>query len=449
MFKGLNTILALTLLCILNNSYGQTPKVVDKVVAVIGKQTILLSDIENQVLQLRAQGYYTSGDIRCEVLEEMLYNKLLVNQAILDSVEVGEAEINSELERRLNYFINQIGSEEKLEEYYKKTIPEIKEEFREVIKEQMLAQRMQGKVTADLKVTPQEVRSFYKSLPEDSLPVVNTKFEIGQIMIKPKVQEAEILRITDQLRSFKDRVAKGESFSTLAVLYSEDPGSARKGGELGFVSRNDLVPEFSAVAFNLKVGEVSKVVKTDYGYHIIQLIEVKGERINCRHILLKPRIAPEEKVKARQKLDSVRTLINNKTLGFKEACWQYSDDEDTRMNGGVMLNPYTGNSWFEASELEPKIAYAIRDLETGQVSAPFEADDANGRSVFKIVMLREKTEPHPANLNDDYQLIQDKALEKKQNDFMQEWVTQIVKKTYIRIDDDYKKCSFDNKAWNF
>ncbi len=444
--KILSIILLLNILIV--DAKAQDKVIIDQVVAIVGSQIILQSDIENQVLQLRAQGYYSSGNIKCEVFEEMLNAKLLVNQAILDSVEVSDGEINSEMERRMNYFINQIGSEEKLEEYYKKSIPEIKEEFRGVIKEQLLSQRMQQQVTSDLKVTPQDVKSFFKSIPADSLPIINTEFEIEQIIVNPEIKEVEILRIKDKLREFKERILNGENFATLAVLYSEDPGSAAKGGELGFVGRGDLVPEFSAVAFNLEPGEVSKIVKTDYGYHIIQLIEQKGERINCRHILLKPRISPDEKMLAKKRLDTIRTAILKKEITFKQACWKYSEDEDTRLNGGVMVNPMTGNSRWEASQLEPKIAYAIKDLEVGGISKPFESEDLNKKVVYKIVLLKEKTEPHPANLKDDYQRIQDIALEKKKTEFMKTWVNKKVKTTYIRIEEDFKKCKFDNPVWN-
>jgi len=451
MFKKISFVLILTNLITVQFILAQDSvppgKTIDQIVAIVGKQVILQSDIENQVLQLRAQGYYSSGDLKCETLEQVLYSKLLVNQAILDSVEVNDSEINSEMERRLNYFINQIGSEEKLEEYYKKSIPEIKEEFREVIREQMLAQRMQQKTTADIKVTPQEVKAFFNNIPKDSLPIINTEFELEQISLHPKVEETEILRIKDQLREFKERVNNGESFATLAVLYSEDPGTAAKGGELGFVGRGDLVPEFSAAAFNLKEGEVSKIVKTDYGYHIIQLIEKKGERINCRHILLKPKISPAEKLKARQQLDSVVTAIRKNEMTFKQACWKYSEDENTRLNGGVMVNPTTGNTKFEAAQLEPKVAMAIQNLKVGDITEPFEAEDDKGQTVYKIVLLKAKSEPHSANLKDDYQRIQDLTLEKKNNEFMEEWVNKKLKSTFVHIDDSYKNCNFQNSAW--
>lgn len=441
-------IIILFVTSVFNVVNAQEKVVVDQVIAIVGRQVVLQSDIETQVLQMRTQGYYSSGDVKCEVLEDMLYSKLLVNQAVLDSVDVSELEIMAETDRRLNYFVNQIGSEEKLEEYYKKSIADIKEDFRDVIKEQLLSQRMQQQASMGLKVTPQEVRSFYTNIPTDSLPIINTEFKIEQILVKPEIKEVEILRIKDKLREFKGRINTGDNFATLAVLYSEDPGSAPKGGELGFVGRGDLVPEFSAVAFNLDPGEVSKVVKTTYGYHIIQLIEVKGERINCRHILLKPRIAPEEKMNARQKLDTVRLAIINKELTFKNACWKHSEDEDTRLNGGVLVNPNTGNSHWDASQLEPRIAYAIKGLKVGEISEPFESEDANGKVVYKIVLLKEKTDPHPANLTDDYQRIQDLTLADKKTEFMDEWVAEKMKNTYLRIDEDFKRCTFDNPVWN-
>ncbi len=421
--------------------------VIDKVVAIIGRQIVMHSDIETQKMQIKAQNYAVPEDIDCQILEQGMYQKLLVNQAIVDTVEVSEAQVNAETDRRINYYVSQIGSEEKLEEYYKKPMDEIREDLLDIVKEQLTAQNMEDEVTRNVTVTPQEVRDCFKSLPKDSLPMINTEFEIEQLLVSPKIEETEILRIKDRLREFKDRVAKGESFATLAVLYSEDPGSAMKGGELGFMSRNDLVAEFSAVAFNLVPNEVSKVVKTEYGYHIIQLIEKRGERMNCRHILLKPQISANEKKNAMLRLDTIRQKIVNKEITFKEACWMFSDDEDTRLNGGVMLNPYTGTSLFEAEQLDPKVATAIRNLEVGEISKPFEAEDDQGNTVCKIVLLRSKTSPHKANLAQDYQRIQNLAIEKKKGDVLEDWLAKTIESTYIKIDDDFKKCKFHNKEW--
>lgn len=421
--------------------------IIDKVVAIVGRQIVMLSDIETQKMQIKAQNYNVPDNIECQILEQGLYQKLLVNQAIMDTVEVSDAQVNAETDRRINYYVTQIGGEEKLEEYYKKPISEIREDLLDIVKEQLTAQNMEDEVTRNVTVTPQEVRDCFKALPKDSLPTINTEFEIEQLSVSPKIEEAEILRIKDRLRDFKTRVANGESFATLAVLYSEDPASAMKGGELGFMSRDDLVPEFSAVAFNLVPNEVSKVVKTDFGYHIIQLIERRGERMNCRHILLKPQVSAKEKKNALMRLDTIRQKIVNKEITFKEACWRFSDDEDTRLNGGVMLNPYTGTSLFEAEQLDPKVATAIRNLEVGEISKPFETEDEQGNTLCKIILLRSKTKPHKVNLSQDYQRIQNIAIERKKGDLLEEWLTNTIENTYIKIDDDFKKCKFHNKEW--
>lgn len=423
--------------------------ILDKIMAVIGRQAVMYSDIENQFAQMKQQGYYVTNDARCEILEQAMYTKLLVHKAWVDTVEVSDAEVNNELEYRINYYANQIGSIEKLEEYYGKSISEIREEYSETIREQKTAERMQQTIGADVAVTPQDVRNYYKSIPHDSLPIINTEFELEQLAIFPKVQESEVLRIKDRLREFKTRVANGESFATLAVLYSEDRGSAMRGGELGFMSRGDLVAEFSAAAFNLEPNEVSKVIKTEYGYHIIQMIEKKGERMNCRHILLKPQISATERQNTMHLLDSIKNLIDTKEVTFKEACWKFSDDEDTRLNGGVMVNNATGTSRFEAEQLDPKVATAIRNLEVGQTSKPFETEDEQGRTVCKIVLLRNKTAPHKASLDIDYQRLQDMALSKKREDYIKEWIERTINETYIRIDPEYKNCNFSIKAWKY
>ncbi len=422
--------------------------VLDKIVAIVGRQIVMYSDIETQKMQMKAQGYNSrDNNIDCQILEQGMYQKLLVNQAIIDTVEISEAQVSAEVDRRINYYVSQIGSEEKLEEYYKKKMPDIREDMLDIVKEQLTAQNMEDHITRDVTVTPQEVRDCFNNIPKDSLPTINIEFEIEQLSVFPKIEEAEILRIKDRLRDFKTRVANGESFATLAVLYSEDPGSAMKGGELGFMSRNELVPEFSAVAFNLVPNEVSKVVKTEYGYHIIQLIERRGERMNCRHILLKPQVSAVEKKNAIMRLDTIRQKVINKEVTFKDACWMFSEDEETRFNGGVMLNPYTGSSLFEAEQLDPKVANAIRNLEVGEISKPFETEDDQGRIVCKIVLLRSKTKPHKANLSQDYQRIQNLAIEKKKGDVLEEWLTNTIEATYIKIDDDFKKCKFHNKEW--
>ncbi|RLD62760.1 MAG: peptidylprolyl isomerase [Bacteroidetes bacterium] len=440
-------IISLLILITLSASVFSQTKVVDQIIGVVGKNIILESDIENQRLQLQSQGYYSSGDIKCEIFEDMLFQKLLVNQAAIDSIEVSENEVKGELDRRIQYFIAQIGSQKKLEEFYGKSLLQIKDEFSKVIKEQLITQKMRQEITKDLKITPSEVRTFFKKLSKDSLPYIKSEVEIQQICKYPKVEDIEILRVKERLRNFKERINNGKSFATLAVLYSEDPGSAKKGGELGFVGRGDLVPEFAAVAFNLKEGEVSKIVKTDYGYHIIQLIEKKGERINVRHILLKPKVSTQEKLCAKQFLDSVKNLINIDTISFKDAVLKYSDDKETRFNSGIVVNPQTNASAFELEQLDPDVSYAIKNLKVGEMSEPFESVDANGKLVYKIVKLKSKTEGHIANMNDDYQKIQDAALEEKKQDFIDSWIEKKQKTTFIKVDDSYKNCKFNHKGW--
>lgn len=421
-------------------TYSQDKKIIDQIIAVVGNNMIMESDIETQRIQMMAQGYYSQGDIKCEILEQMVYQKLLIHQAAIDSIEVTDRDVDMELDRKISYFISQIGSEEKLEEYFKKSMVEIKTDFKEVIREQLLVQRMHAKLTGDLKVTPTEVRKYYKSLPPDSIPVVPAEYEIQQIVKYPVIEEAEILAVKEKLRQLRDRVVNGENFATLAILYSEDPGSSKNGGELGFVGRGDLVPEFAAVAFNLKPGEVSKIVKTDYGFHIIQLIERKGEKINVRHILITPKVNPKKVFEAKRSLDTIAALIRSDSLKFDVAAGLYSQDKETRLNGGLLLNPATGTTRFEASHIESSVAFAIKNLQSGQISEPFESKDEQGRTVVKIVSLKSKTETHTASLENDYQRIQDATLENKKAEFIKGWIDKKRKSTYIKLVPEYAAC---------
>lgn len=440
-------IIAITLISIISVQ-AQENQVIDQIVAVVGKNIILHSDIENQYIQLKSQRYYSSGaDIKCDIFEELLFQKLLLNQAQLDSIEVSDKEIESTLDRRMEYFIEQAGSKEKLEEYLKKSILEIKDDFKDMIKEQMITERMQGVITKDIKITPAEVREFFKKFPQDSLPIINPEFEIQQIVKYPPVSEEEINSVKASLEDFRERVKNGGNFGTLAVLYSEDPGSAKKKGELGFVGRGDLVPEFAAIAFKLKEGEVSRIVKTEFGYHIIQLIEKRGEKINARHILLKPKVSAAAIAQAKSSLDSIKTSIDNNEITFAEAAAKYSEDKNTSNNGGLVANPYTGSPKFEASQLDPTTFYAVNRLKTGDVSTPIETKDEKEKAVYKIVKLKSKTQPHKANLKDDYQRIQELAISGKKQKALEEWILQKQKSTYVHIDDSYKFCEFKYGNW--
>ena len=442
----INITIILLLISFFANSQNEGV-VIDKVIAIIGKNVILKSDVENQYEQLKAQGGQTEN-LKCKVFEELLFQKLLLDQAQKDSIEITEAEIDDNLDRRIRYFVSQIGSEQKLEEFYGKSITEIKEEFREVIAKQMLSERMQGQLTQNIKVTPTEILKFYKKMPKDSLPRLNKQIILAQIVKYPPVSEKEKLIIKEKLRSYRERVLKGEKFSTLAVLYSEDLGSARKGGELGFVGRSDLVPEFAAVAFKLKEpGDISRIVETEFGFHIVQLIEKRGELMNLRHILLKPKVSPMDMYKAHAFIDSVRTLILNDSLTFEEAAGKFSEDKETNKNEGLMINPLTGNSIFENEQINPSIAYAIKNLKAGEITKAFKTKDNRAQDVYKIVKIKEIIPPHIASIDKDYQLIQNICLASKKQKFIDSWIKKKQASTYIKLEDDYKDCPFEHPGW--
>jgi peptidyl-prolyl cis-trans isomerase SurA len=440
--KGI--VLFVGILAAVNFLYGQNT-VLDRVVAVVGDRIILESDLEKQAIQYRQQGVFSGGKLKCEILEVQLYQKLLLNQAELDSIEVSPNEVDAQMDQRIQYFISQLGSEEKLEEFYGKSILEIEEEFRPVISDQIMSQRMQSELTKDVDVTPTDVRKFYERLPKDSLPLINEKLQIQQLVRYPEISHLDILAVTQRLQKFKERIEGGERFETLAALYSQDEASAARGGTLGYVGRSDLVTEFAAVAFKLNVGQVSRVVKTEYGYHIIKLIDRRGAKINCQHILLKPKVKPAEKVQAYQFLDSVRNQILTDTLTWEQAVDLYSDDEETRNNQGLLINYQNGSSEFEKRQIQPAISQAIKKLNEGDISQPFEATDDNTKVVFKIVRVKRKKPAHTANLSDDYKAIQEMALQEKSSEHVEEWVDKKRESTYIRIIDEYKSCKFKYK----
>ena len=422
---------------------------IDGVIAVVGDNAILKSEIEQQYQQALSEGITYPGDIKCHIFEQALIQSLMLNQADLDSVEVSQNEIVKQVDARTNYMIQQIGDKEKLEEYFKKSIIEIKREMMETVRRQMLAQRVQADITKDIKVTPSEIRSYYKKLPEDSLPMVPTQYELNQIVIYPKVEQSEIDRVKNQLREFQKEINEGRDFATLAVLYSEDPGSAARGGDLGWMTRSQLVPEFASVAFNLtKKNKVSKIVETEFGYHIIQLIDRKGDRINVRHILLKPKISDDARKEAISRLDSIRTFILEGKLTFEEAALRFSMDKDTRANGGVMVNPQTGDTKFDIASIPPQINKAISGMKEGEMSKPFMMmDERKGLETYRLIKLKRKTLPHRANLRDDYQLLKGMLENKKRSEAINKWIVEKQKTTYITIDKKWLNCDFEYKGW--
>lgn len=419
--------------------------VVDQVVAVVGNSAILRSDLHNQRRQLESQGIKFGPDALCDILDDMLYQKLLYNQAVLDSVEISAGQVEQVLERRLRFFIQQIGSREQLEAYYGKSIEALKDEFRPLIREQELSSMMEGIITKDVKVSPSEVRNFFRSLPQDSIPMVESEIEMSQIVKIPAVDPVEVADTKRRLNDFRDRILRGESFNTLAILYSEDPGSARRGGELGFHQRGDLYTEFEATAFTLRPGEVSDIVETPAGYHIIQLIERRGEQINARHILLKPKVSPLDLMKARTELDSIRAQIQRGAITFEEAALKHSDDPG-KINQGRMINPYTNTTRFRTEEIEPNLFFVIDKMELDQVSAPVGMMTDEGQQAFRIVKVTTRTEAHRANMETDYDFIQQLALNKKKMDRVNEWIKVRLARTYVYVHDDFKACKF-NVNW--
>ena len=446
-------IIALLFLALPMMAQNRQPQVVDKVVAVVGKNIILQSDIENQYIQYRMQGMTegTGKEVRARILEELLLQKLMLNQAEMDSITVTDEQVEAELNRRIQWFISRFGSQEKMEAQFGKSMSEIKEEVRQASKDNMLQEQVQAKIMENVKVTPKEVKDFYNDIPKDSLPTISPSYQIVQIVKRPPVSIDEKLQVKDRLYQIRKRILDGESsFSTMAVLYSEDPGSARQGGELGFAGKGVYATEFENVAFNLRDGEISDVVETEFGFHIIQLIERKGETINCRHILLTAKVPVEALEKAHNELDSVAQLIRNGDMTFEEACKKFSDD-DSKNNGGFISNAVTGGNWLSLQDLQEleqsypeykNLAFVISRLEVGQVSDPVPMNTNENNDAFRLVMVKNKTEAHQANLKDDYSLIQNWALSQKRQQAIGKWVGNKAAKAYIHLDEAYKDYDF-------
>ncbi|MBN2613634.1 MAG: peptidylprolyl isomerase [Bacteroidales bacterium] len=423
------------------------PIIVDELVAVIGDKKILFSDIEREYASMIQQGQDPYEGLRCSILEGLLTQKLMVNQAQVDSIEVTDLQVESALDQRMQHFVNQIGSEEKLEAYFNKSILEIKDDNRDAIREQLLTERMRSEIVKDLKITPSEIRAFYKKLSPDSIPYINAQVEVSQIVLYPASSEKAVLDVREKLLSLRQRIIDGENFATLAVLYSEDPGSAAKGGDIGYVYKGELDVEYTKAASALKIGQVSRIVESSFGYHIIQLLNRQGDRIHTRHILMKPKITAEEKIKTEERLDSILTLIRLDSLKFETAALYYSEDKDTRLNEGNLVNPNTGNSKFELDEFDTRDYIVINKLGVGEISQPYETMDKTGKTIYKIVKLKSRSNPHVANLKEDYSLFKQMALAAKENEIFMNWIADKIKTTYVKIEDRYKNCDFSFDEW--
>jgi len=421
------------------------PFVLDRVAAVVGDFIVLQSDIENQYLQYLAQGQNVP-DLKCYIFKELLEEKLLLNQAKIDSIEIPDASVQIQLEQRMQYFINMIGSREELEEYFNKSILEIKADFREPIKNQLITNKMRDEITGDITVTPSEIKAFFNKIPKDSLPFIDSRIEYEQIVIYPVLSEQAIFDVKERLLNLRRRITEGESFETLAILYSED-GSASQGGEIGFMSKSDLDSEYAKIAFSLKEGQVSKIVESAFGFHIIQLISRRDDRVNTRHILMKPMVTSEARNRAISRLDSLVDFLKKDSISFTNAARYYSEDKNTRLSGGLVINPQTNSSWFEYNQLQTNDYLILRDLEPGKFSSPFESVDEHGKIIYKIVRLKSRTEPHRADLQLDYDLFQKFSLQEKNQKIINKWIQEKQKETYIHVDRALHSCDFLKNGW--
>ena len=424
--------------------------IIDEVIWVVGDESILRSEVEEQRLRAQYEGTPIQGDPYCVIPEQIAIQKLYLHQAVLDSIVVSESSVMSQVESRLNYFISQIGSKEKMEEYFRKNTTDLREDLRDMIRNQQIIQQMQQKLVGTLKSTPADIRRFYTQLPADSIPTVPAQVELQIISFEPPVPIDETNRIKERLRDFTDRINSGTTdFSVLARLYSEDTESAKRGGELSFMGRGQLVPEFATVAFNLiDTKKVSRIVQTEFGFHIIQLIEKRGDRINCRHILLKPRVSLDEKTKAIHNLDSISKLIRDNTMTFEKGVMNFSQDKNTALNAGLMLNEKSGNSKFEYQDLPPEVAKIVYGMNVGEISKPFTMiNQASNKEVVAVVKVKSKVENHKANLTDDYQMLRGIYENNSKQEFLNKWIVKKQKETYISIDPAWKKCKFQYPGW--
>ena len=425
--------------------------VADEVIWVVGDEAILLSDVEQLRAQYEAEGMTLPGNPDCRLPEQIAVQKLFLHQAALDSIEVTEAEISQGVEQQINYWISMIGSKEKLEEYRKMPLTKIRQSLHDDYKNSQLAQRMREKLVEDIKVTPSEVRQYFRNLPEDSIPYVPTEVEVEIITRTPKIPIEEINRVKDELRGYTERIQKGETtFQTLARFYSEDPGTARNGGELDYTGRGMLDPAFAAVAFNLTDSrKISKIVESEFGFHIIQLIDKRGDKIKVRHILRKPRVSQEAIDEGINMLDSLTTEMANGKFTFEEAATYVSDDKDTRSNKGLMFNSTEDGrtSKFRMQDLPTEVARVIEKMKVGDVSPAFTMTNNRGKTVCAVVKLKSRVEGHRATITEDFQVMKDVVLSKRKAEFIHEWVKNKIKNTYISMKSRYKNGDYEYDGW--
>lgn len=441
-------LLTISAFLLFSFAHAQDGVTIDKIVAQVGDNVVLLSDLQGQRLQAVQAKVEIDDQFDCRVLEELMYQFLLINQAKLDSIEVSDAQVDAEMENRLRVIEAQIGSRQKMEEFYGKTVAQIKKEFKENIRDQLLAQEMERQITSEIAVTPREVETFYSKIPKDSIPFINSKLRFQQIVIYPEITQADKQESYDKLAKIREDIVSGKkSFSTMAIIHSMDPGSSNKGGEIQ-ATRGMMVPQFEATAFKLEIGEISEVFETDYGYHILQLLDRKGDDYKCRHILIIPEYSDDAITNAALRLDSAYKKLIAKEITWEEAVRVYSNDETTKENNGVITNPITGDQQWDMEDLnqvDQQIYLLTDQLDEGDISQPsLYTNYMERKEGVRIVRLVERTAPHTANLKDDYSLIQKAAENDKKQEIIQSWIQNKIQNAYVKIDPDYHECQFRN-----
>ena len=424
--------------------YAQDSHVIDGVAAVIGKNVILNSDIDKGLMQYKTQGVNIEKGMDCKVFEDLMVEKLLVHQAETDSIDISRDEVESNVDRRLQMLVGRVGSMKELEKFYNKTEEELRDEMFDILKNQLLAQRMQQNIISNVDVTPEEVRIFFNNIPEEELPDFGTEVVLAHIVNKPVLSKETKDETIEKLNNIREDILNGSSFKTKAILYSEDPGSSGKGGIYIGVKKGQFVKPFEEVAFNLQEGEVSEPFETEFGFHIVQLIKRKGEELDLRHILIKPTVRPEDLVETRVILDSIKSKILQEDISFSDAAKEYSIDEETKYNDGVMINPRTQEGHFELNQLDKDIYFKVEGLNVGEISDVIYKETERGEKQFIIVKLLEKIAPHKADFSKDYQKIKQMALAEKKNEISDEWIKEHVTKAYVKINSRYDRCEFNN-----
>lgn len=436
------SIIIFTILCAIATGEAQSKVMIDRVIAQVGGEIILLSDIEERAAQIAEQQGSIPENFRCQVLESVMIGKLMVNQAKLDSIPISDAMVEAELSQRFDYILNLFGNDpEQFRSYYGKTVDEMREFMRSEIQDDVTMREMRKTITADIRITPKEVNAFFAQIPVDSLPYFNSEVEISELVYIPAPGEEKKQEAIDKLKGLKERILAGENFADLAKIYSDDFGSARNGGDLGWMKRGSLVPEYEAVAYNLQPDEISDIVESEFGMHLIQLKERRGNNIHTRHILIKPKITDLDLKNAESKLDSIKMEIAIDSVKFSDAVKKYSSKKvQSYYNGGRVSNPSTGTTFFEVADLDPETFFAIDTLDVGEIAGPVKITDQSGEVSYKLIQLNSRSQPHRANLQQDYTKIQEAAINKKKADVFDDWAQEVIRNTFIEVIPEFQSC---------